>query len=346
MLGDEDLEKQAEKIQQDVKAQEGDENEVIQIDDYGVSNRRTAAGSVDNITLKVTSNSLYKLNLEKHSASFIAFKWDTGDFSWGYEIESLKEVELSDLMDDNVKPLVSEMYEYKGGELFIKTDSKVSKIEIQLINPDSSSESDFYSAAVTSNYSSGPKYSTLDIIPREEWSGDPNINDPRLRENGGPLVWYPYYYRINKIVVHHTATENGKDPIEVMRSIYIYHSLTNNWGDIGYNYIIDHNGNIYEGKLGGDQAKGYHAGAEGNPESIGIAVLGTFTDVNPTTAAQNALKKLIAEKAAFYDFTPNWQSTVFGHRDFMATACPGNSFYNRLPIVTSDAEMYLFKKFF
>jgi hypothetical protein len=132
-------------------------------------------------------------------------------------------------------------------------------------------------------------------------------------------------------------------------------------GDVGYNFLIDHLGNIYEGKLGGDEAKGYHAGAEANRGSIGISLLGDFTSVLPTQAAQDALIRLMAEKAAFYNFDlvygarnlnlwTNASYTVFGHRDAFnytdgawvasATACPGNRLYPELSALTAQAQAY------
>jgi N-acetylmuramoyl-L-alanine amidase len=53
---------------------------------------------------------------------------------------------------------------------------------------------------------------------------------------------------VQKLIVHHTATQNNDpDPPATIRSIYYYHAVTQGWGDIGYNFLIDEAGNLYEG---------------------------------------------------------------------------------------------------
>jgi hypothetical protein len=285
----------------------------------------------------------YIIDLSSYNLELFTLKWSGGDFKWGSatseQIPNLESVEISDEIGLEQEELSSELFSFDSKEfLFIKPSETIENLRVHLINPSDSSRTSSQAFA-SSNYNSGPKYSSLNIIPREVWSGDVNINDPRIKEEGGRLTWIPYYYTINKIVVHHTATPNNQDPIYWMKAIYNNHAYSQGWGDIGYNYLIDQYGNIYEGKLGGDEAKGYHAGSA-NANSIGISVIGTYSYETPSYAAQDALKRLIAEKSAFYDFTPSWHSTVYGHRDFAATACPGNAFYSVLPDLTSNASTY------
>src|SRR5437879_4018889 len=61
--------------------------------------------------------------------------------------------------------------------------------------------------------------------------------------------WPPEFYPIQKLICHHTATQNrDPDPAATIRSIYYYHAVTQTWGDIGYNFLVDESGRIYEGR--------------------------------------------------------------------------------------------------
>lgn len=342
-------------------------------------------GSVKELSFgDLASGQLFSVDLSAYELDSFAIKWSGGEFEWGLnssdEIPDLVPAEVSDEIDPNQEELISDLLSFDSKSyLFIKPTEPITNFRIHLINPSEETRGSHVSSA-PSNYSSGPKYSTLNIIPREVWSGDPNINDPRVpglcdillpgdpdrpiycdecggSPCGGRLIWEPYYYSVNKVVVHHTADSNNShpDPASQVRGIYNYHAYSvpwcaryensvcvewrNGWGDIGYNYLIDHYGNIYEGKLGGDEAKGYHA-SSGNYNSIGISIIGTYSTVTPSPAAQDALVKLIAEKAALHDFTPSWNSTVFGHRYFQNTACPGDAFYAILPSLSASASNY------
>jgi hypothetical protein len=300
---------------------------------------KDASGSVQSFKINVNDTSQVKLiDLSVYEADSFAFKWEKGSFEYGLStslsLPILKNVEINDDIDESQNFLVSNLIVFKENKyLFIKASEKIENLTIDIISPNIQQTTGRVNAIA--NHNSGAKYSSLGIIPREVWSNDPEINNPNR------LVWDPYYYKVNKIVIHHTATDkdNPIDPIIRMRSIYNYHRITCGWGDIGYNYLIDQYGNIYEGKLGGDEAKGYHAGSA-NANSIGISLIGDFTNVLPTQAAQDALVRLIAEKASLFDFTPNYLSTVYGHRDVAATGCPGNAFYPLLSNTANSARSY------
>ncbi|MCA9379398.1 N-acetylmuramoyl-L-alanine amidase, partial [Candidatus Dojkabacteria bacterium] len=179
------------------------------------------------------------------------------------------------------------------------------------------------------NLSSGANYSELPIIRRDLWGA-----------NESYLNWYPEYWQNTRIIVHHTVFDSSTgDYPAVVRSIYYYHAVTLGWGDIGYNYIIDPNGNIYEGRTGGEAAIGGHAYAN-NAGSIGISFIGDFSYKLPTEAALLAFKNLAAERAIINNFALNWGTTVTGHRDQPQnnTACPGTGLYNSLETITIEAE--------
>lgn len=166
-------------------------------------------------------------------------------------------------------------------------------------------------------------------------------------ENGKLLTWpLSYPESIKKIVIHHTATTKDlDDPKKAIRDIYIWHTKSKGWGDIGYNYIIDQQGNIYEGRYGGEMVVGAHAG-RGNHGSIGIAILGNYQDEDPSEAVLTSLTALIKEKAQLYNIDTEGASlfrgqtypNVMGHRDIMSTSCPGDKLYAMLPVIRKLAK--------
>lgn len=166
-------------------------------------------------------------------------------------------------------------------------------------------------------------------------------------------LWTPAYTTVTHAVVHHTAGSNSVPDWEAeVRSIWYFHTYSNGWGDIGYNYLIDPNGVIYEGRAGGPGAIGAHFSCR-NTNTAGIALLGTFTSELPSAAALDSLKRLLAElcagnridPASFAYHVPSALNvpTIIGHRDGNAspltcsrTECPGSALYALLPAIRSD----------
>jgi hypothetical protein len=168
-----------------------------------------------------------------------------------------------------------------------------------------------------------------------------------LSADGKQLTWpLQYPEKVRKIIIHHTASTNDLDnPVKAIRDIYYWHAISKGWGDIGYNYVIDQQGNIYEGRYGGDGVVGAHAGGA-NIGSIGIAVLGNYqTDAIPQKAL-DSLESLIKIKAEKYGIDPTGSSVfrgenlpnIMGHRDVMATSCPGEKLYALLPAIRSQIK--------
>ncbi|MCU1378909.1 MAG: hypothetical protein JWN29_1892, partial [Acidimicrobiales bacterium] len=190
------------------------------------------------------------------------------------------------------------------------------------------------------------------IITRAMWGADESLRTPR--RSFAPLT---------KAIVHHTAIDEV-DPAAQVRGIYRSHTQTNGWADIGYNFLVDREGRIYEGRWARDYAVGeVHSGedttgqlvegahAEGrNPGSVGIAILGNYATTGATipNAALVSVAKIIAWKFGARDLDPygrtpytlsSGASEVFnnicGHRDVAGTtthtSCPGDVVYQRLP---------------
>ena len=111
------------------------------------------------------------------------------------------------------------------------------------------------------------------IVTRAEWGCDEKYRF----DKDGDEIWEREYYTIEKVIIHHTDSPNSQDPRAALRAIYYYHAVTQEWGDIGYNYLIDRNGTVYEGRFGGPNVVAGHA-LQYNYGSVGIGLLGSFTN--------------------------------------------------------------------
>lgn len=170
-----------------------------------------------------------------------------------------------------------------------------------------------------------------------------------------PECWYGglEYQTYTHLIMHHTVTSSGGDSAATLRAIWEYHTFTQGWGDIGYNYLIDINGVIFEGHLNGNyqdwDVTGVHSGAA-NAGGMAASLIGNFTSpdegggIMPSTAMLNALADLFAWKADQRNIDPfgasrmvemNWGlSHILGHRDVYGgtnTLCPGGNAFNYLP---------------
>jgi len=99
------------------------------------------------------------------------------------------------------------------------------------------------------------------------------------------------------------------NPITIIQNIYRYHSTTRGWGDIGYHYIIDYWGNIYEGRYGGNGVRGAHTYYDRkcdnfNVGSIGILLMGNYEKTEPTEKMYESLAKLVAWLSASNNLNP------------------------------------------
>jgi N-acetylmuramoyl-L-alanine amidase len=175
----------------------------------------------------------------------------------------------------------------------------------------------------------------------------------------------PAYGAVRMAFVHHTENPNGYAASEVpamLRAIYVFHRYVNGWNDIGYNFVIDLYGRIFEARAGGidEPVVGAHAGGY-NLVSTGVAVLGTFTAAPISKAARGALEALLAWKLSLHGVPAQGSVTVrvnpagasysrfpanarvplpriAGHRDGDATECPGNVLYSELPTIRNGVR--------
>ncbi|MBB1243615.1 peptidoglycan recognition protein [Streptomyces durbertensis] len=168
-----------------------------------------------------------------------------------------------------------------------------------------------------------------------------------------------YTNTVRAAFVHHTAMSNNYTCAQapsVIRSIYQYHTRTLGWRDIGYNFLVDKCGTIYEGRAGGVAKPVQGAHTYGfNSNTTGIAVLGSFGATAPSREAVEGVAKLIGWKLGLHGINPAGSVTltsgggkypagtavtmraVSGHRDGFATECPGAQLYGNLGTVRSLA---------
>ncbi|UCM88406.1 peptidoglycan recognition protein family protein [Streptomyces marincola] len=187
------------------------------------------------------------------------------------------------------------------------------------------------------------------VTSRAGWGADESLG------GGGPV----YTDSVKTVFVHHTAGSNAPTCAEtpaVLRGIHRYHVESQGWRDIGYNFLVDACGTIYEGRAGGvaEPVRGAHT-LGFNHNSMGVAVLGSHDATPPGPAVREALAALAAWKLGLYGGDPLGSRdrtsgggthpagttlrmmNVSGHRDGTATDCPGDGLYGDLPAVREAA---------
>jgi N-acetylmuramoyl-L-alanine amidase-like protein len=185
---------------------------------------------------------------------------------------------------------------------------------------------------------------TPTIVPRSGWNANEEI--VRARPVMAPAV--------RLAVVHHTAGTNSYTRAQaaaIVRGIEVYHVLGNGWNDIGYNFLIDRFGTVYEGRAGGMERNVVGAHAEGfNYGTAGVALMGNYQGAVPTKAEQDALVQLLAWRLDVAHVDPlsrvvytsggnaKFRSgkvvtlrAISGHRDTGPSECPGSVAYGLLP---------------
>jgi hypothetical protein len=177
------------------------------------------------------------------------------------------------------------------------------------------------------------------IISRAGWGAD-----ERIRRNAPE-----YSDTVKAAFVHHTVQSNSYSPSEsaaLIRADYLYHVRSRGWNDIGYNFLVDRYGRVFEGRYGGitRAVLGAHSGGF-NTNTTGVALLGTFTTASPTAPMLAGLERLLAWKLDLTHVDPTGLTvltsaggpnvrypagrrvvarTILGHRSTSYTTCPGS----------------------
>ena len=184
------------------------------------------------------------------------------------------------------------------------------------------------------------------IVTRAGWGANESY---RSRNAGCTQPMYASNVRF--AVAHHTAGTNAytaADSAALIRGMYHFHTHTNLWCDIGYNFLVDRFGTVFEGRHGGVTKAVVGAHAENfNTGSTGVAIMGTFSTDPVPSAAYGAVRDLLAWKLALHGVDPNGTvtasgaqvRTITGHRDLNATTCPGDMAEGLLPKLRTDVAV-------
>jgi hypothetical protein len=196
---------------------------------------------------------------------------------------------------------------------------------------------------IDSRYGSAPvsaasTSSKPNIVTRAGWGADES-----------KMTWNPEYaLPPSKIILHHTAgSQGGTNSAAVVRGIYHYHAVSLGWGDIGYNYLIDEHGTIFEGRSGGDGVIAGHTFGF-NTGSIGIATLGNYETTALPSSSFQAVVGLSAYLSHRFDISVSGSSVfhgvktpnIGGHRDYSSTACPGMHYFTKLDALRSAIQAH------
>jgi hypothetical protein len=177
------------------------------------------------------------------------------------------------------------------------------------------------------------------IYSRAQWGAD-----ERMRDGS------PQYYEVRAGFVHHTVNANNYTAAQVpgiIRGIYSYHTRSRGWSDIGYNFLVDRFGRIWEGRAGGVDRPVVGAHTQGyNNYSFAMSAIGNYDIAQPSSAMVNAYGALFAWKLSLHGVSATATSQLLGtktfkaingHRDAGKTACPGKYLYAQIPNIRTLA---------
>jgi hypothetical protein len=189
------------------------------------------------------------------------------------------------------------------------------------------------------------------LVTRAGWHADESLNghDP------------DYTSDVQTLFVHHTAGTNGyscSDSAKIMRSIHGYHVRSKRWNDIGYNFLVDRCGTLFEGRRGGVSRPVLGAHTMGfNSHAAGIAVLGDHAGRGVTASVRRVIAQVAAYKIGMHgngtggtvvmtsagsnkyrSGTRVRMNRISGHRDAVSTECPGNTLYRQLGAIRDLAD--------
>jgi putative cell wall-binding protein len=176
------------------------------------------------------------------------------------------------------------------------------------------------------------------IYTRADWGADETLRESTVD-----------YGEVNAGFVHHTVNANDYTADEVpgiIRAIYAFHVTSRGYRDIGYNFLVDKYGRVWEGRHGGIEQPVVGAHTLGyNSVAFAMSAIGTYTGTAPTSAMITAYQGLFAWKLSNHGVSALGRATlngtafdaVSGHRDANATECPGNALYAQIPTIRTGA---------
>ena len=171
------------------------------------------------------------------------------------------------------------------------------------------------------------------IISREEWGAEE------------PKSGYSYHPYFDKLTLHHAACcsaddlEEGKDQVYWIQD---FHQNGRGWKDIGYHFLVDRIGNIYQGRP--ETVIGAHVGGA-NTGNIGVCLLGCYHPPEDncsqeiTPESRQSIVELFSWVSDTYGQNP---TLLLGHRDYFgSTACPGDNIWIELPRYRAEISDFI-----
>jgi hypothetical protein len=181
------------------------------------------------------------------------------------------------------------------------------------------------------------------IFSRAQWGAE-----ERMRERSAL-----HYGEVHGGFVHHTVNANGYSAGQVpaiIRGIYAFHTQSRGWSDIGYNFLVDRFGRIWEGRYGGVTRPVVGAHTLGyNDDAFAMSAIGNYDIARPSSAMVDAFGRLFAWKLSLHGvfassrrqwITKRYLPAINGHRDVGQTACPGRYLYAQIPTIRARAARY------
>ncbi|MET9680377.1 peptidoglycan recognition protein family protein [Streptomyces coeruleorubidus] len=197
----------------------------------------------------------------------------------------------------------------------------------------------------------GPNAERPAVTSRSDWGADESlVKDPPT-----------YTTDTQALFVHHTAGSNDytcAESASVVRGVFLYHVQSNGWNDIGYHFLVDKCGTVFEGRAGGIDKPVLGAHTYGfNSGTSSISVLGDYSKTSANTAVRESVAKVAAWKLGLYGIDPTGTVVltagadngkykagqkatlhrISGHRDGYPTECPGQHLYDDLPEIRTLA---------
>lgn len=228
-------------------------------------------------------------------------------------------------------------------------------LEIDLVDP-GTSPADASLGQTTALDSASASPSAPRVITRSQWGADESLAGSTVTNS-----------TVKAVMVHHTASTNSYDTqsgaAQQMRSIYAYHTKSLGWSDVGYNFVVDKFGNIYEGRKGSiDRAvRGAHSGGF-NVDTMGVSGLGNYDVTAPPAAMVDSISRVVGWKLGTYGVDPFATvsltsaggdtarypkgqtvrvNTVAPHREVNLTACPGRYLNDQMDTIRKKAKSYM-----
>lgn len=296
------------------------QSEVIRINDSFIA---TEIVKIPDSTMELSGAAILMKTTGLESVSFIIDNENKQDNS-SQEIHFFPEPfsNRTIVVFRNQKPFNTSQISFK-----VISSSQITILSFGIFKADNN---DTYSESISRPLS--PRVSGIDkpeVISREEWNAKPPKNN---------YSFHPYF---NKLTLHHAAgwqawtIEEGKQQVKAIQE---FHQEGRGWSDIGYHFLVDLAGNIYQGRP--EIVIGAHVGGA-NTGNIGVCMLGCYHPPETgwpcydtmTKDTENALTHLYAWISDTYKVDPN---VLLGHRDYFGTTvCPGDNVW---PLITGMRE--------